>query len=97
MVFKWGLKARKAEGDREENETLDRVMEYAGVVGVELADMLASINLKVEVIKPHVLMQHTFGGDSLQNFICDHQDQLERLEDQFANLMMMMVTCSHTH
>ena len=36
VVFKWGLKVRKAEGDGEENKVLDRAMEYAGVVGVEL-------------------------------------------------------------
>ena len=76
VVFKWGLKVRKAEGDGEENKVLDRAMEYAGVVGVELADMLVSINLKVEVIAPHVPMQHTFGRDGLQNFIHDHQDHL---------------------
>ena len=65
------------EGDGEENEVLDRVMEYTGVVGVELVDMLASVNLKVEAIMPHMPAQHTFGGDSLQNFIHNHQDQLE--------------------
>ena len=68
---------RRAEGDSEENKVLDRAMKYAGVVGVELADMLASVNSKVEVITPRVLTQHTFSGDSLQNFICNHQDQLE--------------------
>ena len=88
-VSKWGLKVRKAEGDREENETLNRVMEYARVVGVELVDMLVSVNLRVEAIEPHVPTQHTFSRDGLQNFICDHQDQLEQLEDQLANLMTM--------
>ena len=51
-IFKWGLKARKVEGDREENKVLDRAMEYAGVVGVELADMLVSVNLKVKDLVP---------------------------------------------
>ena len=61
----------------EENKVLDRAMEYAGVVRVEFADMLASINLKVEVIAPCMPVQHTFRGDGLQNFIWDHQDHLE--------------------
>ena len=38
-----------------------------GVVGVELADMLVSVNLKVEDLIPHVLTQYTFGGNGLQN------------------------------
>ena len=88
-IFKWGLKARKAEGDSKENKVLDRAIEYARVVGMELVDMLVSVNLKVEVIAPHMPMQHMFGGDGLQNFIWDHQDHLEQLEDQLSNLMMM--------
>ena len=68
---------RKAEGDGEENKVLDRAMEYVGVVGVELADMLASINSKVEAIAPHMPAQHTFRVDGLQNFIWDHQDHLK--------------------
>ena len=68
---------RRVESDGEGNEVLDRAMEYTGVVGVELADMLASVNSKVEAIMPHMLTQHTFGRDSLQNFIHDHQDLLE--------------------
>ena len=51
-IFKRGLKVRNVEGDREESRTLDRAMEYAGVVGVELADMLVSVNSKVEVLVP---------------------------------------------
>ena len=51
-IFKQGLKARRAEGDNEENEVLNRAMEYAGVVGVELVDMLVSINLKVKALAP---------------------------------------------
>ena len=49
-IFKWGLKARGLEKDREDNEVLDRAMEYAGVVSVELADMLVSVNSKVEAL-----------------------------------------------
>ena len=58
-IFKQGLKARKAEGDSEENEVLDRAMEYTGVVGVELEDMLASVNSKVKDLAPQVPVQHT--------------------------------------
>ena len=76
--------------DGEENMTLDRAMEYAGVVGVELADILASVNSKVEELAPQVPAQHMFGGDGLQNFICDHQDRLEHLEGSFHDLMMMV-------
>ena len=68
-----GLKARKADDDGEEYEGLERVMEYAGVVGAELADMLTAVHEKVKAIEPRVPAQHTFGGDGLQNFIRDHQ------------------------
>ena len=51
-VFKQGLKARKADDDGEEYEGLERAMEYAGVVGAELADMLTLVHEKVKVIKP---------------------------------------------
>ena len=44
-------------------------MEYAGVVGAELADMLTAVNEKVKAIEPRVPAQHTFGGDGLQSFI----------------------------
>ena len=71
------MKARSAEKDSEENRVLDRAMEYARVVGVELVDMLVSVNSRVEVIEPCMPMQHTFRGDGLQNFICNHQDCLE--------------------
>ena len=64
-------------------------MEYAGVVGAELADMLMVVHEKVKVIEPRVPTQHTFGGDGLQNFIRDHQDELERLSHQVENLTMM--------
>ena len=59
------------------------------MVGVELADMLASINLKVEALVPCVPMQHTFGRDGLQNFIHNHQDYLEQLEGQLSDLITM--------
>ena len=89
-IFRWSLKARKAESNREGNEILDRAMEYARVVGVELADMLASINLKVKNLVPQVPAQHVFGGDRLWNFIHDYQDCLEHLEGQFQDLVTMM-------
>ena len=89
-VLKRGLKVRSATTDRENNEGLDRAMEYTGVVGVELVDMLASINSRLLAVEPCVPTQHTYGGNDLQNFICDHQDHLERLEDQLSNLMTMM-------
>ena len=76
--------------DRENNEVLDRAMEYTGVVGVELADMLASVNLRLLAVKPHVPTQHMFRGDGLQNFIYDHQGCLEQLEDQLGDLTTMM-------
>ena len=80
-----GLKARKADDDGEEYEGLERAMEYAGVVGAELADMLTAVNEKVKAIEPRVPAQHTFGGDGLQNFIRDHQEELERLSHQVEN------------
>ena len=64
-------------------------MEYAGVVGAELADMLTAVNEKVKAIEPRVPAQHTFGGDGLQNFIRDHQEELECLSHQVENLMTM--------
>ena len=84
-----GLKARKADDDGEEYEGLERAMEYAGVVGAELADMLTAVNEKVKAIEPRVPAQHTFGGDGLQNFIRDHQEELERLSHQVENLTTM--------
>ena len=88
-IYKQGLKARKVEGDGEESETLDRAMEYTGVVGVELVDMLVSVNAKVKDLAPRVPAQHTFGGDGLWDYIHDHQDCLEHLEGQFNNLVTM--------
>ena len=89
-VLKRGLKVRSATTDRENNEGLDRAMEYTGVVGVELVEMLASINLRLLAIEPRMPAQHTFGGNGLQNFICDHQDHMEWLEDQLGDLITMM-------
>ena len=85
-----GLKARKANDNGEEYEGLERAMEYAGVVGAELADMLTAVHEKVKAIEPRVPAQHTFGGDGLQNFIRDHQEELERLSHQVENLTTMM-------
>ena len=65
-------------------------MEYAGVVGAELADMLTAVHEKVKAIEPRVPAQYTFGGDGLQNFIRDHQEELERLSHQVENLTTMM-------
>ena len=65
-------------------------MEYAGVVGAELADMLTAVHEKVKAIEPWVPAQHTFGRDGLQNFIRDHQEELERLAHQVENLTTMM-------
>ena len=76
--------------DVERNETLDRAMEYVGVVGIELVDMLVSVNTKVEALVPHVPTQHIFSRDGLQNFIYNHQDCLECLEEQLGNLITMM-------
>ena len=89
LVLKQGLKLRKVEKDGEEDKVLDRAMEYTRVVGVEVADMLASVNKKVRALKPCILAQHMFGGNGLQNFIHNHQDHLEWLEDQLGDLVMM--------
>ena len=62
---------------REGDDTLDRAMEYTGSVGVELTDMLVSMNSKVNLLVLRVPDQHTFSGDSLHQFIQDHQDCLE--------------------
>ena len=75
--------------DGEEHELLDRAMEYAGMVRLEVADMLMMVHEKVHMLEPRVPNQHTFGGDSLQNFIRDHQEELERLSHQIENLMTM--------
>ena len=88
-MFAWGLKARKAEDDGEEYKGLERAMEYMGVVGIKLADMLTLVHEKVRALELRVLAQHTFGGDGLQNFIHDHQEELERLSHQVENPMTM--------
>ena len=65
-------------------------MEYTGVVGIKLADMLTLVHEKVQALELRVPAQHTFGGDGLQNFIHDHQEELERLSHQVENLTTMM-------
>ena len=64
-----GLESRIEVDDGEENEVLDRAMEYTGAIGVEVVDMLTAVHEKVKVLEPWVPTQHTFGGDSLQEFI----------------------------
>ena len=49
----------------EEHELLDQVMEYAGMVGLEVANMLMMVHKKVRVLEPWVPNQHTFGGNGL--------------------------------
>ena len=85
-MLKRRLKARKAGGDGEECEVLDRAMEYTRVVGAELVDMMTLVHEKVQALELQVPAQHTFGGDGLQDFIQDHQDCLECLEGQLGNL-----------
>ena len=68
LVLKRGLKVRSVTTNGENSKVLDRAMEYARVVGVELADMLVSINLRL-AIEPHMPVQHTFGGNSLQDYL----------------------------
>ena len=50
----------------ERNETLDRAMKYSRAAGLELADMLASINSKVNLLTPRVPDQHMFGSDGVE-------------------------------
>ena len=52
--------------------------------------MLTAVHEKVKVLEPWVPTQHMFGGDGLQDFICDHQDRLEHIEGQLGDLMTMM-------
>ena len=87
--MKQGLKLRKVNKDGEECEVLDQAMEYTGAVGVEVADMLIAVHEKVWVLGPWVPAQHTFGGNSLQQFIHNYQDRLEWLEDQLGDLTTM--------
>ena len=63
VLLSWGLKLWVEWGERD--KMLDWAMEYTRAVGVELADMLASVN-------SWVLDQHTFGSDSLHQYIQDH-------------------------
>ena len=89
VVFEHGLKTRTDKEDGEEHKLLDRAMEYAGMVRLEVADMLMTVNEKVHTLEPRVPTQHIFGGDGLQNFIHNHQDRLEHLEHQIENLTTM--------
>ena len=57
-------------------------MEYAGAVGVEVLEMVATMNCCIPE-------QETFGGNSLCQFIQDHQDQITELEDQLGNIISM--------
>ena len=85
-----GLESRTEVDDGEENEILNRAMEYAGAVRVEVVDMLMVVHEKVKALELRVPTQHTFGGDGLQEFICNHQDHLEHLEGQVGDLMTMV-------
>ena len=80
---------RTEKEDGEEHKLLDWAMEYAGTVGLEVTDMLMTVNEKVRAMEPHILAQHTFGGDGIQNFIHNHQDRLEHLDHQIENLTTM--------
>ena len=50
-VLMRGLESRTEVDDREENEVLDRAMEYAGAVGVEVMDMLTAVHKKVRALE----------------------------------------------
>ena len=52
LVFERGLKTRTDKEDGEEDELLDQAMEYAGTVGLEVMDMLMTINEKVHTLEP---------------------------------------------
>ena len=90
-----GLESRTEVDKGEEYEVLDRAMEYARAIGVEVVDMLMVVHEKVKVLEPRVLTQHTFGGNGLQEFIRDHQDRLEHIEGQLGDLMMMVDHAVH--
>ena len=53
-VFEQGLKMRTDKEDGEEHELLDRVMEYARTVGLEVTDMLMTVHKKVHALEPWV-------------------------------------------
>ena len=61
---------------------LDWAMEYTRAVGVELADMLVSVNARVPD-------QYTFGSNGPHWFIQDHQDHITELEGQLSDLVTM--------
>ena len=90
-----GLESRTEVDDGEENEVLDRAIEYAEAVGVEVVDMLTVVHEKVKALEPQVPAQHTFGGDGLQNFIRNHQDRLEHIKGQLGDLMTMVDHAIH--
>ena len=45
-----GLENRTEVNDGEENKILDKAMEYAGAVGVEVVDMLTAVHEKVKAL-----------------------------------------------
>ena len=94
-LFMRGLESRMEVDDGEENEVLDRAIEYAEAVGVEVVDMLTVVHEKVKALEPQVPAQHTFGGDGLQNFIRNHQDRLEHIKGQLGDLMTMVDHAIH--
>ena len=51
-VFERGLKMRTDKEDGEEHELLDWAMEYTGTVGLEVTDMLMTVNEKVHALEP---------------------------------------------
>ena len=89
-LFMRGLESRTEVDNGEENEVLDRAMEYARAIGVEVVDMLTVVHKKVKALELQVLTQHTFGGDGLQEFIHNHQDHLEHIEGQLGDLTTMV-------
>ena len=89
-LFKRGLESWVKENDGEEDEVLDKAMEYTGVVAVEVTNMLMSVNKRLREIEPQVLAQQMFRGNGLQNFIHDHQDRLEHIEGQLGDLTIMV-------
>ena len=46
-----GLESRIEVDDGEEDKVLNRAMEYAGVVGVEVVDMLMAVHEKVKALE----------------------------------------------
>ena len=75
-LFTRGLESRTEVDDGEENEVLDRAMEYTRAIRVEVVDMLMAVHEKVKALEPQVPTQHMFGGNGLQDFIHNHQDPI---------------------